>query len=166
MDDAPPAKDEEERALRLAHRALAARERTVAELRTWLERKRMEPSAIDAVVAELCESGILDDERYARAYTEDKRELERWGSERIERDLLRRGVAPEVVAAAVGGRGRADELETALLLLERRMTSPPANERERDRAWRVLIRRGYEPEVAYEAVRVHERRLAAGNDPL
>lgn len=165
MEGSAPATGEQERALRLAHRALAARERTVAELRTWLERKRVEPAAIDAVVAELCQSGVLDDARYAQAYAQDKRELERWGSERIERDLLRRGVAPELVTAALGARGRSDELETALLLLERRMTTPPADDRERDRAWRLLIRRGYEPEVAYEAVRVHERWLAAGPDP-
>ena len=54
----------------------------------------------------------------------------------------------------VADRGREAELETALLLLERRLP-PPADDRERDRAWRLLIRRGYEPELAYEAVRRH-----------
>ena len=38
----------------------------------------------------------------------------------------------------------------------------PGDDRERDRAWRLLIRRGYESELAYEAVRRHER--AAGDE--
>ena len=76
-----------------AYRAVGRRERTVAELRTFLERKRVEPEAIDDAVAELTEAGLLDDARYAQRFAEDKRELERWGSERIARELQRRGVA-------------------------------------------------------------------------
>ena len=41
---------------------------------------------------------------------------------------------------------------------------PPGDDRERDRAWRLLVRRGYETEVAYEAVRRYER--ADRNLPL
>ena len=41
------------------------------------------------------------------------------------------------------------------MLLEQRLP-PPRDDRERDRAWRLLVRRGYESELAYEAVRRHE----------
>jgi regulatory protein len=158
--DAQPARSELERALDLAHRAVARRDRTVSELRTVLERKRVGPGAIDAAVAELCAEGLLDDARYARRFAEDKRELERWGSERIARDLHRRGIPPDLIEAVVAGRGREAELETALLLLEERVPTAPANDRERDRAWALLVRRGYWPEVAYDAVRAYERRSA------
>jgi regulatory protein len=147
---------ERERAIQLGYRAVGSRERTVAELRTFLERKRVEPEAIDDTVAELREAGFLDDARYAQRFAEDKRELERWGSERIARELHRRGIAPDLIEAAIADRGREAELHTALMVLEQRLP-PPCNDRERDRAWRLLIRRGYEPEVAYEAVRRHER---------
>jgi regulatory protein len=147
---------ERERAIQLAYRAVGYRERTVAELRTFLERKRVEPVAIDDAVAELTEAGFLDDARYARRFAEDKRELERWGAERIARDLRRRGVAPDVIDAAVNAGSRDAELATALLLLEQRVPAP-RDDRERDRAWRLLIRRGYETEIAYEAVRRHGR---------
>jgi regulatory protein len=148
---------EDERALRFAYDALGRRERTVAELRTVLERKRVEPAAIDAVVEELSATGWLDDARYARRFADDKRELDRWGSERIARDLRRRGVAPNVIEEVVASQGRTDELATALLLLEQRLPTPPADDRERSRAWRLLVRRGYEAELAYEAVRRHGR---------
>jgi regulatory protein len=148
--------DDRERALQLAYRAVGHRDRTVAELRTFLERKRVEPGSIAAAVAELREAGLLDDARYARRFAEDKRELESWGAERIARELQRRGIAPDLIEPVVADRSREAELETALLLLERRVP-PPADDRDRDRAWRLLIRRGYEAELAYEAVRRHER---------
>jgi regulatory protein len=147
---------ERERALRFAYRAVGHRERTEAELRTFLERKRVEPAAIEDAVAELTEAGLLDDARYAHRFAEDKRELDRWGSERIARELHRRGIPDELIEAAVADRSREAELRTALLLLEQRAPTV-SDDRERDRAWRLLVRRGYEAELAYEAVRRHGR---------
>src|SRR5918999_3933720 len=131
-----------ERAVQLGYRAVGSRERTVAELRTFLERKRVEPEAIDEAVRELTDAGFLDDVRYAQQFAEDKRELERWGSERIARELHRRGVAPDVIELALADRGREAELQTALMVLQQRV-APPRDDRERDRAWRLLVRRGY-----------------------
>jgi len=156
---------ERERAIQLAHRAVGRRERTVAELRTCLERKRVEPRAIDDVVVELTEAGLLDDARYAQAFADDKRYLDRWGSERIARELKRRGIAPGLIESVLSDRSRDAELESALVLLAQ-LAPTLSDDRERDRAWRLLIRRGYEIELAYEAVRRHtqgsddERRAA------
>ncbi len=158
---APPRRSESERAIDLAYKAVARRERTVAELRTALERRRVEPDAIEVAVEELSASGFLDDARYAVRFAEDKRELAQWGSERIARELTRRGVAPELIEAALCDRTEQAELGTALTLLEQRFPAPPADDRERDRAWRLLVRRGYAPEVAYEAVRALGRRPRA-----
>ena len=41
---------ERERAVQLAYRALSSRDRTVVEMRAWLERKRVEPEAIEHAV--------------------------------------------------------------------------------------------------------------------
>jgi regulatory protein len=158
--EAPTAQMERERALELAYQALGRRERTVAELRICLETKRVGPEAIQAAVEELRASGLLDDARYARRFAEDKRTLERWGTERIEVELRRRGVGTEQIEAALGGRERGDELASAVVLLEERFSAPPPDDRARDKAWRLLVRRGYTPELAYEAVRTHERRAA------
>lgn len=147
--------DEGQRALDLARRALDRRERTVFELRCHLEAKLVEPDAIAAVVAELEEGGLLDDARYARCFAEDKRNLDRWGAERIERELARRGVAPELISAAVAAQDGESELEAALALLADKVAEPPADDRARDRAWRMLVRKGYAPELAYDAVRAH-----------
>jgi regulatory protein len=155
MDDSLPQQDDQRRAIELAYRALTGRERTVFELRAFLERKRVGPAAIEAAVEELTRAGFLDDARYARQFAEDKRELERWGSGRIERDLARRGIAPDLVEAALAGQGRADELASAVVLLAERVSGPLDDDRARNKAWQLLVRRGYTPELAYEAVRAH-----------
>src|SRR3954451_23672824 len=83
----------------LAWPARTRRERTVAELAGLLSDKRVEPAAIETVVGELVEQGYLDDESYARRFAEDRRRLDAWGAERIERRLLSLGVDRDLVRA-------------------------------------------------------------------
>ena len=147
----------------VAWKALNRRERTVAELARHLAAKRVEPSAIDAVLAELTEQGYLDDAGYARRFAEDRRRLDAWGAERIERKLLSLGIDREIVAGVIGGQDHAGEMEAALEILARRFPEPPRTPRERDRALGVLVRKGYELELAYDALRRH---AGVGGEPL
>jgi regulatory protein len=150
-----------ERALELAFRHLGKRDRTEAELRRHLAAKDVGEAEADAAIAEVVRMGYLDDARYARAFAEDRRNLDGWGAERIERRLLALGVDREHVAAAVGGRDGAEELEAALALLRRRFRGGVLEgERERERALGMLVRKGYELELAYDAVRAFERAAA------
>ena len=150
-----------ERALELALRHLNRRDRTEAELRRHLAGKDVGEPAADAAIAEVARMGYLDDGRYARTFAEDRRNLDGWGTERIERRLLALGVGKEDIAAALGERDAGGELEAALELLRRRFRSAvPASERERERALGMLVRKGYELEVAYDAVRAFERTAA------
>lgn len=154
---ASPTLDSRDRALDLAYRYLGQRDRTVAEMRRYLAGKRVDPAAITTTVAELREQGYLDDARYAHRFAEDRRALDDWGAERIERKLLAVGVDPDLVEAALAQQASEDELAAAVALLRRRFPTPPANDRERNRALGVLVRKGFESELAHEAVRALER---------
>ena len=147
------------RALELAYRYLNQRERTVRELRRHLDGRDLDPAAVDAAVDELTEAGYLDDARYARLFAEDKRRLERWGGGRIRNALLARGVARDVVEAALVEEA-GEELSQALALLEQRFPNPPREQRDRRRALGVLLRRGYEPELAMDALSAYSRSRA------
>ena len=142
-----------QRALDLAFRYLGRRDRTVAEVRRHLEAKRCEPAAIAAAVGELQEQGYLDDAGYAQRFAEDRRALDGWGAERIARRLAAAGVGREEIAVACEARDREGELEAAVEILRRRFRVPPGNDRERERALGMLVRRGYDLELAYDAVR-------------
>jgi regulatory protein len=144
-------------ALDLSFAYLGHRDRTVAEVRRHLERKRVEPAGIDGAIAELERQGYLDDARFARRFAEDRRRLDAWGAERIERRLVALGVDPGIAAAAAADRDGHDELAAAVELLRRRLRTAPRTDRERERALGLLVRRGHELELAYEAVRALER---------
>jgi len=147
----------DDRALEVAVGHLGKRDRTETEIRRHLASQDIGERAAEAAVAELVRMGYLDDARYARAFAEDRRALDAWGAERIERRLLELGVDREHIAAAIGVRDGETELEAALDLLRRRCRVVPANERERERALGMLVRKGYDLELAYDAVRAYER---------
>jgi regulatory protein len=144
-------------ALGVAFRYLNRRERTAAEVRSHLESQGLEEGAIDQALAVLLEDGYVDDARFARLLVHDKRELEEWGSERIRRTLVGRGVAAELIDDALQGEAEEGELARAVALLRRRFPSPPADRRERERALGVLLRKGFESELALDALAQHER---------
>lgn len=147
-------------ALDVAYRYLSRRDRTVREVRQHLEHKRIEPDTIDAAVAELAEAGYLDDARYAARFAEDRRSLDAWGAERIERKLQAVGVAADHVRAALAQQDATDEREAAVVALRRRYPAAPASPRERERALGFLVRKGYAMELCYEAIRTFEREEA------
>ncbi|MGH2957940.1 MAG: regulatory protein RecX [Solirubrobacterales bacterium] len=140
----------------LALRALSYKERTEAELRGWLAERGVEEAEREDVLLRLAEAGAVDDENFARRYAEDKRELAGWGPERIRRALETRGVAVAHVDAAVAGYDEAEQLRRAAALLGERGLRCDSDA-ERDRALRLLVRRGYSLELGYEAVRIAER---------
>jgi regulatory protein len=146
-----------EHALGLAYRHLGKRDRTVAQVRRHLAGRDVQEPVIDEAVEELVRLGYLDDERFARTFAEDRRALDGWGSGRIERALLAAGVDGQLVESASGVRDSGDELDAALELLGRRCREVPTSERDRERALGILVRKGYDLELAYDAVRAFER---------
>ena len=155
-----PSQERLQHALDAAYRFLGRRDRTVAEVRERLEADDIEPDVVDVAIEELTHMGYLDDARYAQRFAEDRRTIDAWGAERIERRLLAVGVEPALVAAALGERGAAEELEAAVAVLRRRFPRAPADDRDRDRALGMLVRRGYDLELAYDAIRAYERDAA------
>jgi len=138
--------------LSLALRALGRKERTVAEMGSWLRARGVGDNEVEEVVDQLVSTGVLDDTRYAQRYAEDKRELKRWGSERIRAALLDRGIGEEDIAEALGSDGGEAEIDQAVQVLRERGETL-ADALERQRALGLLARRGYDSETAYEAIR-------------
>ncbi len=139
--------------LALAYRYLNRCDRTVLEMRRHLEGRGCRAEEVEGAIELLAEQGHLDDVRFARLFVEDKRELEQWGSERIKGTLERRGIDRELIEQALAnGPSGGGEIARALALLKRRFPAPPGDRRERERALGVLLRKGYESEVALDAL--------------
>lgn len=147
-------------------------------MRAHLGRAGATAEDVDRAVATLVEQGCLDDERFARLFVQDKRALEEWGNDRIRRALLARGVDSDLIEdgltenhAGAGtdrdgagsdrdGASADGEMERALALLRRRFPSPEGDRRERERALGVLLRKGYDTDLALEAITAHARESA------
>jgi regulatory protein len=132
--------------------ALDRKERTAHELALWLKGRGFGMEEIEAALRRLFETEVLDDERFARRYAEDKRELAGWGPERIREALLERGVPIDTVEEVVAVDSHGNQLDRAREILIRR-ARPLEDNADRQRALEYLARRGYDYEIAYEAVR-------------
>lgn len=146
---------EQKAALLAALGTLSRRERTEAELRTWLRERGTSEDAIESAIATLVETGDVNDERYAFTFADDKRELAGWGRERIATTLSERGIAGELVERCCAEE-RETQLDRAVDQLLRR-EDELYDDRGRARALAFLSRRGYEYEIAYDAIRIAGR---------
>lgn len=131
--------------------ALRRRERSTSELASWLAERGHDGEEIEETVERLTECGELDDDRFARLFAEDKRELQGWGPERIAAALAERGLERGLIER-VCVEAHAEQVERAAELLRSRR-GPISDDHERERALGYLTRRGYGYEAAYEAIR-------------
>jgi regulatory protein len=148
--------NDSQRALELAYRYLNPRERTEAEVRGHLEGRGVDADVAERSIATLRDQGYLDDARFARLLAQDKRTLEGWGSDRIRRTLSARGIDRDLIEAALAADDvPSAELDRAVAVLRRRFPAPPQERRERDRALAVLLHKGYDAELALDALEQH-----------
>ncbi len=143
-------------ALARCYAHLGRREHSVMELRARLQRARFDEHTIEQAIAIVIDQGYLDDARYARLLAEDRRAIDGWGVDRIRAGLVRAGVDREVIETTLAPFDAASECDRAVELLRRRFRVPPRADTERQRAFALLIRQGYDSEVAYDAIRRYE----------
>ncbi len=156
-DAPPPHRTLLDEAFGLVYRRLGRRDHTEMQLRERLERAGFETPIVREVLSTLASQGYVDDERFARRFIEDRRSLDGWGTRRIRTALTRAGVAEATIAQRLDAEAGHDELDAAVSLLASRLRERPCDEPSRARALGFLLRRGYDSDLAYEAVRRFER---------
>lgn len=139
-------------ALAAALRAIGRKERTEAEMRSWLADREYDEAEIDRVLDYLIENLAVNDARYANEFTADKRQLSGWGRDRIEANLIRRGIPGELISTALDQDDGESEVDRATRVLIDRQ-APLSDPKDRQRAMGLLVRRGFSAEDAYAAIR-------------
>src|ERR1039458_3636077 len=103
---------------------LARRAYSVHEMRTYLERRAGDKTAVTRILDRLKQQKLLDDARYARQFVRLRAEIRKQGSFRIARDLRARGVPDRHIEAALAERAvESDEGAVVRTRLARRLKS-------------------------------------------
>ena len=112
---------------------------------------------MDGVVARLKELGYLSDARFAADYTRLRKENEKFGRRRVQQDLAAKGVAAELVGAAVGSAYEGvDEMALAREYIARKRMKQPEGEnkqKETARAMGRLLRAGFSAGTVFKVLR-------------
>ena len=142
-----------ERAVKL----LAARPRSVAELRERLLRgKNTNEEIVETVIARLREYGYLTDERFAFSYASYKVKQKPVGRRRLERDLKFKKVDSSVANEAlemVFNETPEEQLIDQALATRLRIRGKPKNRLEAKSLFDHLLRQGFEFELVSEKIR-------------
>ena len=139
---------------------LARREYSRAELRGKLqsyaqtdEESGSPTENIDALLDDLTARGWLSDARAVTQLLHAKRS--RFGTQRIAHELRQRGIAEELIGAALPAL-KASELETAREVWQRKFGALPQDAKEKAKQMRFLQSRGFGFEVIFQVLRPME----------
>jgi regulatory protein len=149
--------------LEAAARFLEARPRSIAEVRRRLTGAGYRPDLVDQAVLRMVELGYLDDDAFARAWVESRDRARPRGEHALRRELGLKGVDQAIIGAALeerqdpgaatafpGDVAQDPDMAAAERLLAKKM---PALRREADprrrrqRAYAVLARAGFTPDI-------------------
>ena len=135
-----------------ALRLLASRPRSEHEIRTRLAMRGIDPGVIEDEVERLRMAGLLDDEKFAQAWVEDRKRVSPRGRRMLKYELLGRGIAPESADEATQD---VDDRETAFELARGRARRAPRGSYELffAKVGGFLRRRGFDYEVTAAATR-------------
>jgi len=149
--------------LNAAARFLEVRPRSVDEVRRHLGTAGYRAELVESAVARLLELGMLDDRAFGQTWVESRDRARPRGESAIRQELARKGLDRELIGEILAARrddgdeGRAggeaaaspDELAAERLLTKRaaalRRISDPRERR--NRAYALLARNGFDPEV-------------------
>ena len=152
----PQKKSNESELYDTALRALMRRAHSTFELRTYLERRALEPDSVPGVMARLKQEKLIDDARYALEFARARASMRRQGGRRIAQELRKRGVPDRHIDAAIA-QVFADVDEAALVrkVIERRtrLARGPFDQRKAASLYRTLLRAGFDPGVIRQELR-------------
>src|SRR5215510_2358509 len=154
--DLDPAKARE-RVFQRAAKLLAAKQRSVEELREKLSTSRGASKAIvEEVIARLREYGYLDDEKFAQSYASLRLRERPIGRRRLQRDLWLKKVDKQTVESALDEVFEStpeDDLIDRAIAKRVRLRGKPKTRAEAKKLFDHLLRQGFEFELVSEKVR-------------
>jgi regulatory protein len=159
-----PDADAEEVARKILLDQLTGQARSRSELAGKLAKRGVPDDVADRLLTRFEEVGLVDDAAFARAWVQSRQAGKGLARRALAQELRRKGIDDEVAREALDEVDPEDELESARVLVRRKMRSVRRLERATAvrRLTGMLARKGYPAGVAVRVVR--EELEAAGDD--
>ena len=127
--------------LRAMH-ILERTDKTEAQLRKKLEESEYPKEAVESAIAYVTSYGYLDDRRYAKHYIEWKKQGK--GKARLKMELAQKGISREIIEEVLESTDFGETREMIRqIILKKRKTNIPMNEKEKQRLYGFLMRKGF-----------------------
>lgn len=136
---------------------LARRMHSVQEIRRKLKQKEFPENVIEEVIVYLGERQYLDDAVFAKMFAESRFASKKYGSQRIKMELMKRGVAKNIVENALKKVfSKIDITETIQLQAEKqweKLQREPDVRKRQQKLYAYLARRGFESDAIMATIR-------------
>ena len=136
-----------------AMKQLAIKDRTVAEMQTYLDGKDFGEADVEATIARLKELGLLNDARYAQRFVETRIASKPISRRHLFEQLKGHGIGDAEIEAALGTVDDEAEAENAKTVAEKflRQFRDLEPQKRRERVFSRLIARGFSYDAARKA---------------
>jgi regulatory protein len=121
----PPEEISAEAVKNLLLRKLARAPQPRAGLVSYLNRRSIPAEIYEPILQRFAEVKLIDDAEYAAMWVRTRRQIRGTGPAALRRELQQKGIADDLIEAAVGDR-LGDDFDTALALAERKLRTAPA----------------------------------------
>ncbi len=135
--------------------ALCARsEKCAADIRRKLEKLKLEKTTIDEIIHYLTEQKFIDEERYARAFANDKMRFNKWGKNKIRFSLRQKNINKTRIDEAIANIApkEYEEIMKNELAKKNKLIKEKEIYKRKQKLLQFAASRGIEEHLAYELI--------------
>jgi regulatory protein len=131
-------------------------ERCHSEVRNKLYELGCHTKEVDDKIATLIESGLLNEERFARAFARGRFRLKQWGREKIKQQLQLKKISPYCIKKAMLEIDGEDYDNTLNKLFEKKLVELKTERSKivkKTKIFRYMVQKGYEKDIILDKIR-------------
>jgi regulatory protein len=127
-------------------RLLSRRDHSGHELKQKALKKGLESKVIDKIILELDEKGYINNAEFAWKFAHDKFEFNKWGPQKIQLELVKKGVSKKDIATALDSVSKDDQVSKMNSIFEKSVSkflrTDPSKRRKK--IFDFFLRKGYD----------------------
>jgi len=131
------------------------RELCTSEIQLRLKKIEVDDTSIKKIITKLIEENFINEERFVRAYVNDKLKFQKWGIDKIKNALYLKKISAEIIKEVISGIDKSDYILRLTEMAKQKVKYIKANsdfEREQ-KLLRFLASKGVSGEDAYKVLK-------------